>query len=367
MADDAADRRVINVDAASMPSVVHVGSGLLEKIPSELNPDNGIKASKYVLVSDHNVWRLYGTRVTAAFHAAGYLTAPPSSLGAFAVMNSCSCQAPDCTNLNTGEGGKKTLFCFQVPPGEGSKSRATKNKIEDFMFANRCNRDTCMLAFGGGVVGDLVGFVAATYMRGVPVVQIPTSTTAMIDSSVGGKTAINVPAGKNLVGAFHQPLLVYADMQLLQTLPRRELVEGIAEAIKMGCIRLKALFDLLESNVEKVMSLDKAVISEVIYEAVRMKAEVVTLDERESGIRSTLNFGHTIGHAIEALMSPQMMHGECVSVGCVAEAELAMALGHTGMSRDKIERITKCFASYGTRTNTVPIVPTLLPACMLPS
>ena len=135
----------------------------------------------------------------------------------------------------------------------------------------------------------------------------------------------------------------------------------------MGCIRLKALFDLLESNVEKVMSLDKAVISEVIYAAVRMKAEVVTLDERESGIRSTLNFGHTIGHAIEALMSPQMMHGECVSVGCVAEAELAMALGHTGMSRDKIERITKCFASYGTRTNTVPIVSTLLPASMLPS
>jgi len=239
------------------------------------------------------------------------------------------------------------LLTYQVAAGEGSKCREVKAAIEDFMLLHRCNRDTCMLALGGGVVGDLVGYVAATYMRGVPVVQIPTSSTAMIDSSVGGKTAINVPAGKNLIGAFHQPVLVYADMDLLETLGRRELVEGIAESIKMGCIRLPSLFDLLEAHPERVMALDPELITQVIYDSVRMKAEVVAADEREAGLRGTLNWGHTIGHAIEALKSPAMMHGECVAIGCVAEAEVARRLGHAALDAGKIERITKCFASYG--------------------
>merc|ERR1712137_60748 len=184
-------------------------------------------------------------------------------------------------------------------------------------------------------------------MRGVPFIQIPTSSTGMIDSSVGGKTAINIPGGKNLIGAFHQPLRVYMDMDLLATLGRRELVEGIAEAIKMGCIRFPPLFEMLEANPEKVMSLDGDLITEVIYDAVREKADVVRLDEKEGGLRGTLNWGHTIGHAIEALMSPAMMHGECVAVGCVAEAELAFRMGNTSLSEDKIKRITDCFAAYG--------------------
>merc|ERR1712032_1493125 len=165
--------------------------------------------------------------------------------------------------------------------------------------------------------------------------------------SVGGKTAINIPGGKNLIGAFHQPLRVYMDMDLLATLGRRELVEGIAEAIKMGCIRCPPLFEMLEAHPEKVMALDEEFITQVIYDAVREKAEVVRIDEKEGGLRSTLNWGHTIGHAIEALMSPAMMHGECVSVGCVAESELSFRMGNASLSQGKIRRITDCFASYG--------------------
>ena len=199
--------------------------------------------------------------------------------------------------------------------GEGSKSRANKAAIEDFVLSHKCQRDTCFLALGGGVVGDLTGYVASTFMRGVPVIQIPTSMMAMLDSSVGGKTAINVPAGKNLIGAFHQPVAVYADMDLLVTLGKRELVEGIAEAIKMGVIRLPSLFELLEAHPAQVMALEPALIEQVMYDAMRGKAEVVCADEKEAGVRGTLNWGHTIGHAIEALKSPAMMHGECVSVG----------------------------------------------------
>ena len=147
--------------------------------------------------------------------------------------------------------------------------------------------------------------------------------------------------------AFWQPKYVYADMDLLATLGKRELVEGIAEAIKMGCIRLPSLFDLLEAEPEKIMNLDKELITQVIYDSIRMKAEVVAQDEREAGLRWTLNWGHTIGHAIEAIMSPAMMHGECISIGCVAEAELSRRMGNADLTPEKIDRITKCFASYG--------------------
>jgi len=256
----------------------------------------------------------------------------------------CSCGADEPVE---GEDGK-LLLTFQVVAGEASKCREVKAAIEDFMLLHRCNRDTCMIALGGGVVGDLVGYVAATFMRGVPYVQVPTSSTAMIDSSVGGKTAINVPAGKNLIGAFHQPVVVYADMDLLATLGRRELVEGIAEAIKMGVIRIPSLFELLEANPEQVMALEPKLIEQVMYDSIRGKAEVVAQDEREAGLRSTLNWGHTIGHAIEALKSPAMMHGECIAAGCVAEAELPLRLGiPSQLDRAKIKRIADCFASYG--------------------
>ena len=227
--------------------------------------------------------------------------------------------------------------------GEESKSREVKDAIEDFMLAYKCNRDTCMFALGGGVTGDLVGFVASTYMRGVPFVQIPTSTMAMIDSSVGGKTAINVPAGKNLIGAFYQPIDVYADLDLLKSLGKREIVEGICEAIKMGCIHKPKLFELLEANPEKVMNLEPEIINEVIYQSVLGKAEVVAADEKEAGIRATLNWGHTVGHGIEAIKSPAMMHGECVAIGCVVEGELALRMGYdTHTRQDGARRQVLC-------------------------
>lgn len=301
------ERRVIPVIGDSK---VIVGRGLLETIPQEITTLKSIKASKFVIVSDANVWPLYGPTLVEAFEA----------LGGYTVLGLG--KEPSGDHVYDG----KLLLCYQIPAGENSKSRDMKDAIEDFMLLHRCNRDTCMVALGGGVVGDLVGFVAATFMRGVPVVQVPTSSTAMIDSSVGGKTAINVPAGKNLIGAFHQPTVVYADMDCLATLERRELAEGLAEAIKMGVIRLPSLFELLEANAEKVMSLDPELIEQVMYDSIRGKAEVVAEDEREAGVRSTLNWGHTIGHAIEAIKSPEMMHGECVAAGCVAEAELALRL-----------------------------------------
>lgn len=222
------------------------------------------------------------------------------------------------------------------------------------MLQNRCTRDTVVVALGGGVVGDLSGFLAATYMRGVPVVQIPTSVMAMVDSSVGGKTAINVPAGKNLIGAFHQPRFVFADMALLQTLGRREVAEGLAESIKMGVIRDAQLFELMEKEHKNMLALDASIAGRVIFESVRHKADVVAQDEKETGLRATLNYGHTIGHAIEALMSPGMLHGECVSIGCVLEADLAQRLGH--LEPSAVSRIRACFEAYGLPV-TMPTLP----------
>lgn len=184
--------------------------------------------------------------------------------------------------------------------------------------------------------------------------QIPTSVLAMVDSSVGGKTAINVPSGKNMIGAFHQPRFVFADMSLLQTLHRREVAEGLAESIKMGVIRDAQLFELMEMEHAKILALDASVTGRVIFDSVQHKADVVAQDEKELGLRGTLNYGHTIGHAIEALMSPAMLHGECVSVGCVLEADLAHRLGH--LEAEAVPRIRRCFESYGLPVR-MPVLP----------
>ena len=335
----ASQRRKISVIGSSS---VHIGNGLLSSIPGEVA--SKVKASRFIIVSDANVWSLFGKQLVEAFLALGNFTMPGDSL----LVGSYGQSTATAPAGVLAEAGKKLLITYQVPVGEESKSREVKAAIEDFMLAHKCNRDTCMLALGGGVVGDLVGFVAATYMRGVPFVQIPTSTMAMIDSSVGGKTAINVPAGKNMIGAFYQPVDVYADLDLLKTLGKREIVEGICEAIKMGCIHKPRLFELLEAQPEQVIGLEPAVINEVIYQSVLGKAEVVAADEREAGVRATLNWGHTVGHGIEALKSPAMMHGECVAIGCVVEGEIALRTGHSEtLTRDKMERVAKCFASYG--------------------
>mmetsp|Transcript_14979 Transcript_14979/g.41048 ORF Transcript_14979/g.41048 Transcript_14979/m.41048 type:complete len:391 (-) Transcript_14979:99-1271(-) len=303
-------------------SRVLIAGGLLDEIPARLAAA-GLKPSTYVIVSDKTVFGHYGGRLVAAFASVGV--------------------TKDATS------GPR-LLSYTFEPGEASKTRETKAAVEDFMLANRCTRDSAVIALGGGVVGDLSGFLAATYMRGVPVVQIPTSTMAMIDSSVGGKTAINVPAGKNLVGAFHQPKIIFADPEVLRTLSRREVVEGLAEAIKMGVIRDAELFKLMAKEPQRIMELDNALLQQVLYKAVGHKAKIVEIDEKETGLRATLNYGHTIGHAIEALVSPRFLHGECVAMGCVAEADLAYRMGH--LPQEAIAEVRACFQAYG-----LPVLP----------
>ena len=215
-----------------------------------------------------------------------------------------------------------------VPDGEDYKEWQTLNAIFDALLANRCDRRTVLVALGGGVVGDLTGFAAATYQRGVPFIQLPTTLLAQVDSSVGGKTGINHPRGKNMIGAFYQPLAVIADTDTLATLPERELRAGLAEVIKHGAIRDTGFFDWLEANVEHVLARDPAALAQVVRRSVEIKAEVVALDERESGVRALLNFGHTFGHAIEAGVSyGNWLHGEGVSAGMAMAADLSARLG----------------------------------------
>jgi len=215
-----------------------------------------------------------------------------------------------------------------VPDGERHKDWATLDRVIGELLARRCDRRTAIVALGGGVVGDLAGFAAATYQRGVPFVQVPTTLLAQVDSSVGGKTAINHPLGKNMVGAFHQPQLVLADTDTLATLPERELRAGLAEAIKHGAIRDAALFAWLEANVERLVARDADALAHAVKRSVEIKADVVGRDERETGERAVLNFGHTFGHAIETgLGYGTWLHGEAVAAGMVMAAALSVRLG----------------------------------------
>ncbi len=215
-----------------------------------------------------------------------------------------------------------------LPDGEAYKNSETLNQIYNALLQNRCERSTTLIALGGGVIGDLTGYAAATYLRGVPFIQIPTTLLSQVDSSVGGKTGINHPLGKNMIGAFYQPKLVLADIDTLQTLPKRELSAGVAEVIKYGLIRDADFFDWLETNIEKLMALDDAVVSYAIYRSCKNKAEVVAADEHEAGERALLNLGHTFGHAIENAMGYGVwLHGEAVAAGTMLAAHLSHRMG----------------------------------------
>ncbi|KAJ2744669.1 hypothetical protein GGI20_002766 [Coemansia sp. BCRC 34301] len=311
-------------------------------------------ASTYVLITDSNLAKLYLSQYQESFQAA-WAHHHQSKGGAAAAAAASPPPPPPPPRLLT----------HVLAPGELSKSRATKSAIEDWMFGEKCTRDTLVLALGGGVIGDLVGFVAATFMRGVGFVQIPTSLLAMVDSSIGGKTAVDTPAGKNLVGAFWQPKRIYMDMAVLRTLPAREFSNGMAEVIKTAAIWDSSEFEVLEGSSEEIRravldttqaggltlatrSASQQLLQRVIAASARVKAYVVTHDERESGMRGLLNFGHTIGHAIEAVLSPQVLHGECVAVGSVLEAEVARRMGH--LSEVGVARLVRCLRAYGLPT-----------------
>jgi 3-dehydroquinate synthase len=218
---------------------------------------------------------------------------------------------------------------LEFPPGEASKTRDTWARLTDALLAAGYGRDAAIVALGGGVTGDLAGFVAATYMRGIPVVQVPTTLLAMVDSSVGGKVGLDTPAGKNLVGAFHAPAVVVADPLTLGTLPDREYRSGLAEVVKHALIGDAGHFGWLEENARALLARDPDALTEVICRSVELKAAVVAEDERESGRRAVLNAGHTVAHAIEQASGYAVPHGEAVALGLVAECRLGEALGVT--------------------------------------
>ena len=280
----------VPIDLGDRGYDVVIGDGLLG-LPSSYA---GLpRAARAVIVSQPNVAALYGVRVEAALraHYADVLT-------------------------------------VVLPDGEAHKDWASLNTIFDALLAAGCDRRTVLFALGGGVVGDIAGFAAATYMRGVPFVQLPTTLLAQVDSSVGGKTAINHPRGKNMIGAFYQPRRVIADLAALDTLPAREISAGLAEIIKYGPIADAAFLDWLDANLEALRALDRTALAHAVRRSCEIKAQVVGADEREGGLRAILNFGHTFGHAIEAgLGYGQWLHGEAVGCGMAMALDLSVRAG----------------------------------------
>ena len=229
-----------------------------------------------------------------------------------------------------------------LPDGEKYKNSETLNTIYDALIEARCERNTTLIALGGGVIGDLTGYAAATYLRGVPFIQIPTTLLSQVDSSVGGKTGINHPRGKNMIGAFYQPQLVLIDIETLGTLPMRELSAGVAEVIKYGLIRDADFFSWLESNMSKLMELNENVVTEAVYRSCQNKADVVAADEKEAGERALLNLGHTFGHAIENAMGYGVwLHGEAVATGTIMAAKFSESMGW--LNKSDVERIESIF------------------------
>ena len=267
---------------------VSIAPGVLDDLSAIVR--ESAPAHRYAIITDSNVAPLYGERVRAALGAAARL--------------------------------------YTIPAGEAQKTRESWTALTDALLADGFGRDSSIVALGGGVVGDLAGFVAATFMRGVPFVQVPTTLLAMIDASIGGKTGVDTPAGKNLVGAFHQPAAVVADPEVLRTLPQAHLRAGLAEAIKHGVIADEGYFDFVVAAAHDLSDGDDlSELARLVERSIAIKADVVRRDEREGGVRRTLNFGHTLGHAIELRSGYGMLHGECVAVGMVLESRIAERLG----------------------------------------
>lgn len=289
-----------------------IGPGLLASVPNVLA--RCAPAHRYAVITDDRVAELHATRLVRALHAGGHRT---------------------------------DIFAFRA--GEARKTRETWAEISDAITEAGLGRDSAVVAFGGGVVGDLAGFVAATYMRGIPFMQVPTTLLAMIDASVGGKVGVDTPAGKNLIGAFHQPCAVVIDPELLRTLPAEHMRAGLAEAVKHGAIADREYLDWIEASVDSLLEKDTEALSRLIVRSVEIKTEIVIRDEREAGPRRILNFGHTIGHALEALSDYTLLHGEAVSIGMVVEARIAERAGVAG--RGTAERLRQVLCKLGLPTS----------------
>jgi len=247
-------------------------------------------------------------------------------------------------------GALKSLnpYILSVPPGEDSKSRKTKQEIEDILLEKKYGRDTLLIAFGGGIIGDLAGFVASTFNRGVPLLHIPTTLLAMVDSSIGGKTGINTKHGKNLIGTIYQPEAVFTDLNFLETLPDNEFLNGLAEIIKMAAALDKQLFSYIEKNHKKILSRDKDVLHHLIRRSIELKKDIVEKDPHESGPRQVFNFGHTIGHAVEADSGFSVKHGFCISIGMAVESRISVL--SENLKADEEKRIINLLKSVGLPT-----------------
>jgi len=294
---------------------IFIGSGILGRIGSTMKTlsAGGTAPSMVALVSNPTVHGLYGETVTASLKGAG--------LGTVEII---------------------------IPDGEEYKSLLWAEYIWGELLKARLDRQSIIVALGGGVIGDIAGFAASTYMRGIRYVQAPTTLLAQVDSSVGGKTGVNHPLGKNMIGAFHQPSLVWIDTSALKSLPRREFISGMAEVIKYGVIWDSGLFEYLKHNRDKILGLDDGALTHIVMRSCSIKAEVVSRDERESGLRAILNFGHTIGHAIETATGyTRYLHGEAVAMGMAIEARLGT------ISAEEASRIKGVIDAYG--------LPSLLP------
>ena len=283
--------RTLTIDFGPRSYPIHIGSGLLD---DRARLESALPPGPLLVVTNETVAPLYLERLRATL---------------------CGRKIADCV----------------LPDGERYKTLTTLERVYDALAAARINRDGAVLALGGGVVGDVAGFAAATWQRGIAIGQIPTTLLSQVDSSVGGKTAVNHAAGKNLVGAFHQPSVVLADLDTLVTLPDRELRAGLAEVVKYGLIRDLPFLDWVERHLPDLLARDPAALAEAVARSCATKAAIVALDERESGPRALLNFGHTFGHAIEAAVGfGEWLHGEAVGAGMVLAAETSARLGWIG-------------------------------------
>jgi 3-dehydroquinate synthase len=302
----------VRVELGERSYDILIGKGLLSQVVEYLRP---LKLGKHgVIITDTNVEPLYAGAMCDALGKGGF-----------------------------------AAEVLSVPAGEASKSLRQANRLFEKLPSHGLDRQSFVIALGGGVVGDLAGFVAASYLRGLALVQVPTSLLAQVDSSVGGKTGVNLPQGKNLVGAFYQPKLVLADIDTLGTLPERELRSGFAEVIKHGAIRDAEFFVWLEREFKRVLALDPKAVTHVVRRCCEIKAEVVSADERESGLRAILNLGHTVGHAMETLSDYSgLLHGEAISMGMCCGARLSIK--RAGLSKADAQRLCDLIAASGLPT-----------------
>ena len=290
---------------------IFIEDGIMENIGVDLAGRN--IASRYAVIADDHVAKLYGSTLMASLGQAGI---------------------------------KAELLTF--PRGEASKNLQVFGQLCSRLAQIGIDRKSGLIALGGGVTGDLTGFLAASYLRGIPFVQVPTTLLSQVDSSVGGKTGVDIPEGKNLVGAFYQPKAVYIDTAVLTSLPAAEFLGGIAEVIKYGVIRDVDFYCFLERNLDAILALDPPVSQEMIHTCCKIKAEVVAEDERESDLRRILNFGHTIGHAVEAASDFSLIHGHAVAVGMVAALRLAVSSGLC--KRKEAGRVATLIHAFGLPT-----------------